>query len=231
MLALFTFGLKSLGLAEPYTLSFVAPLIITMLSVPMLKQTVPPRHWISIAVGLGGVASALRPDQAAFLSVGALAALPAATCYALSKVIGRIVSRSEPSATLVFCTTASKALGGGVLSLPHWVSIVDAHWPMLVGLAIGGFHGQLAIVEAFRHGQASADAPFEYIALAWPWRWTGPSGGCCRSAARWPAASTLIRREALQARLATPPLDASRTKSPFTEAEGLQQPRDSGRGM
>jgi hypothetical protein len=195
-------------------------------------------NWISIAVGLGGVALALLPDQAAFLSVGALAALAAATCYALSKVIGRIVSRSDPSATLVFCTTTSKALGGGVLSLPHWVSIVDAHWPMLVGLAIGGFHGHLAIVEACRHGQASADAPFEYIALAWPWRWAGPSGGCCRTAARWPAApssspaaSTLIRREAPQVRLATPPLDASRTKSPFTEAEGLQQPRDSGRGM
>ena len=30
-----------------------------------------------------------------------------------------------------------------------------------------GFIGQLAITEAFRHGQASAVAPFEYTALAW----------------------------------------------------------------
>ena len=167
MLALFTFGLKTLGLAEAYTLTFVAPLIITMLSVPMLKEAVPPRRWIAIAVGLGGVVVALRPDQAAFLSVGALAVLAAAACYALSNVVGRIISRSEPSATLVFWTTASMALGGGALSLPHWVSIVDTHWPMLIGLAISGFLGQLAIVEAFRHGQASAVAPFEYTALAW----------------------------------------------------------------
>ena len=39
--------------------------------------------------------------------------------------------------------------------------------PLLLALAITGFCGQLAITEAFRHGQASAVAPFEYSALAW----------------------------------------------------------------
>ena len=32
---------------------------------------------------------------------------------------------------------------------------------------MAGFGGQLAITEAFRHGQASIVAPFEYSALAW----------------------------------------------------------------
>jgi drug/metabolite transporter (DMT)-like permease len=167
MMALFTYGLKTLGLAEAYTLTFVAPLIITMLSVPMLKETVPPRHWVAIALGLGGVVVALRPDQGAFLSIGALAVLAAAVCYAVSNVVGRIISRSEPSATLVFWTTASMALGGGLLSAAQWVDILPAHGPLLAGLAISGFLGQLAISEAFRHGQASAVAPFEYTALAW----------------------------------------------------------------
>jgi drug/metabolite transporter (DMT)-like permease len=167
MMALFTYGLKTLGLAEAYTLTFVAPLIITMLSVPMLKETVPPRHWVAIALGLGGVVVALRPDQGAFLSIGALAVLAAAVCYAVSNVVGRIISRSEPSATLVFWTTASMALGGGLLSAAPWVDILPAHGPLLAGLAISGFLGQLAISEAFRHGQASAVAPFEYTALAW----------------------------------------------------------------
>ncbi len=167
MLALFTFGLKTLGLAEAYTLSFVAPLIITMLSVPILKEVVPPRHWVAIAVGMGGVVVALRPDQSAFLSVGAVAVLVAAVCYALSNVVGRVISRTEPSATLVFWTTASMALGGSLLSAAQWVDILPAHWPLLVGLAVTGFLGQLAIVEAFRHSQASAVAPFEYSALAW----------------------------------------------------------------
>ena len=167
MLALFTFGLKTLGLAEAYTLSFIAPMVITMLSVPMLKETVPPRHWVAIAVGMGGVVVALRPDQTAFLSVGALAVLVAAACYAVSNVVGRVISRTEPSATLVFWTTFAMALGGGALSAAEWVDISPAHWPLLAGLAVSGFLGQLAISEAFRHGQASAVAPFEYTALAW----------------------------------------------------------------
>ena len=70
MLALFTYGLKTLGLAEAYTLTFIAPMVITMLSVPMLKERVPPRHWAAIAVGLCGVVVALRPEQGAFLSLG-----------------------------------------------------------------------------------------------------------------------------------------------------------------
>jgi len=167
MLALFTYGLKTLGLAEAYTLSFIAPMIITLLSVPMLKETVPPRHWVAIAVGLCGVVVALRPDQGAFLQAGALAVLAAAVLYALSNVLGRIISRTEPSATLVFWTTVSLALGGTAFSGGQWVSIDPRHTTLLLGLAVSGFLAQLAITEAFRHGQASAVAPFEYTALAW----------------------------------------------------------------
>ena len=167
MLALFTFGLKTLGLAEAYTLSFIAPMVITMLSVPMLKEVVPARHWVAIAVGLLGVVVALRPDESAFLSVGALAVLAAAVCYALSNVVGRIIARTEPNATLLFWTTGSMALGGSAIAAAQWVPVLPAHAPVLVGLAVTGFLGQLAIIEAFRHGQASAVAPFEYSALAW----------------------------------------------------------------
>jgi drug/metabolite transporter (DMT)-like permease len=167
MMGLFTLGLKTLGLSEAYTLTFVAPLIITMLSVPVLREKVAPLHWVAIAVGLGGVVVALRPDQGAFLSIGALAVLAAAVCYATSNVIGRLISRSEPSATLIFWTTGSMAIGGLAFSATQWVDILPAHWPVLAGLAISGFLGQLAITEAFRHGQASAVAPFEYTALAW----------------------------------------------------------------
>ena len=117
---------------------------------------------------LGRVVIALRPDQSAFMSVGAVAVLVAAVCYAVSSVVGRLISRTEPSATLIFWSTGSMALGGSVLGASHWVEILPTHWPVLLGLAISGFLGQLAITEAFRHGQASAVAPFEYTALAWP---------------------------------------------------------------
>ncbi len=167
MLSLFTFALRELGLAEAYTIFFVAPLLITILSIPVLKETVSPRHWVAIGVGMAGVVIALRPDQDAFFSIGALAVLGAASCYAISAIAGRVLSRTEPSVTLVFWNTTMLAVGAGLIAWPNWIAILPAHWPILAALAVTGFVGQLAITEAFRHGQASAVAPFEYTALAW----------------------------------------------------------------
>ena len=167
MLCLFTYALHELGLAEAYTIFFIAPLFITILSIPVLKETVSPRHWAAIGVGMAGVVIALRPDQNAFFSLGALAVLVAASCYAITAIAGRVLSRTEPSVALVFWNTTLLATGAGLLAWPGWVAVLPAHAPVLVGLAVTGFVGQLAITEAFRHGQASAVAPFEYTALAW----------------------------------------------------------------
>ncbi|RYF79859.1 MAG: DMT family transporter [Comamonadaceae bacterium] len=167
MLVLFVYGLQTLGLAEAYTLAFVAPLLMVLIAVPMLGESVQPRHWWAIGLGFVGVLVALRPEQGAFLSMGAVAILVAAVCYALSNMLGRLISRTESSAALVFWTTAGMALGGSTLAAPNWVPIQPEHTWVLAGLAISGFLGQMTIAEAFRHGQAAAIAPFEYSALAW----------------------------------------------------------------
>ena len=167
MLALFAYALKELGLAEAYTLFFIAPLLITVLSTVVLGERVRASHWVAIALGMVGVLVALRPSQDAFFSLGALAVLGAATGYAVSAITGRLLTRTDSSASLVFWTTALLALGAGTLALPGWVAVQQVHWPLVAGLAVTGFLGQLAITEAFRHGQASVVAPFEYTALAW----------------------------------------------------------------
>ncbi len=158
MLSLFTFALRELGLAEAYTIFFIAPLLITILSIPVLKEKVSPRHWVAIAVGMAGVVIALRPNQENFFSLGALAVLAAATCYAVSAIAGRVLSRTEPSVTLVFWSTTFTGVGAGLIAWPNWVEVLPTHYPVLAALAVTGFLGQLAITEAFRHGQASAVA-------------------------------------------------------------------------
>ena len=167
MLGLFTYALRELGLAEAYTLFFIAPLLITALSTVVLREKVRAVHWVAIALGMVGVLVALRPSQEAFFTLGALAVLGAATAYAVSAITGRVLTRTDSSASLVFWTTALLALGAGALAWPNWVSVAQAHWPLVAGLAVTGFLGQLAITEAFRHGQAAVVAPFEYTALAW----------------------------------------------------------------
>lgn len=171
MLALFTMGVRELPLSAAYTLFFISPLLITALSVPVLKERVPGAHWWAIGIGFIGVLIALRPSgqdlQAGFVSVGGLATLGAALCYAVAAVTGRLASRTDSSESMVLWMMLMMAVGAGALALPGWVAIQRADAPLLLALAITGFCGQLAITEAFRHGQASAVAPFEYSALAW----------------------------------------------------------------
>lgn len=206
MLVLFVIGLQSLGLAEAYTLAFIAPLLMVLIAVPMLGESVQPRHWLAIGLGFVGVLIALRPEQGAFLSVGSLAILASAVCYAVSNMLGRLISRTEPSAALVFWTTAGMAVGGTLLAAPNWAQIQAEHAGLLLGLALTGFLGQMTIAEAFRHGQAAAIAPFEYSALAWallldwlfwqtmPDAWTLGGGALIIASGLWLARSEAPRQ-------------------------------------
>ena len=167
MLSLFAFALRDLPLSGAYAIFFVAPLLITLLSVPVLGERVDRARWVAIAVGLLGVLVVLRPTGEGMLTVGGLAVLVAALCYAVSAVMVRVVSRTDSSESQVFWLMAMVGLGAGALAWRGWVGIrLDDAW-VLLGVAVTGFFGQLAITEAFRHGEASAIAPFEYSALAW----------------------------------------------------------------
>jgi len=167
MLALFAFGLRKLSLAEAYSIFFIAPALITALSVLMLKERVDLARWVAIGVGLCGVLVVLRPSGAGFLTVGGLAVLASAACYAISAITVRVLARSDRNEHTVFWLIVMIALGAGALAAPNWVPMPSAEIPLLCGLALSGFIGQLAITEAFSRGEASSVAPFEYSALAW----------------------------------------------------------------
>jgi drug/metabolite transporter (DMT)-like permease len=167
MLAMFTYGVRGLPLANAYTLFFVAPLLITVLAVPFLGERVPHAHWWAIAIGLVGVLVALRPSPDAFVGLAGLAVLGAAACYAASAVAGRLLCRTDPPESLILWSMTFLSIFGGLLALPHWTPVLSEHLGLLAALGLTGFLGQIAITEAFRHGQASAVAPFEYTALAW----------------------------------------------------------------
>ena len=166
MLFLFAFGISTLSLAEAYTIFFIAPALITALSVLWLKERVDGARWAAIAVGLAGVLVVLRPSGAGMLTLGGLAVLGAAAMYAVSAISARLLARTDRSEHMVLWLIVIVALGAGALAAPHWVAVRAADTGLLAALAVSGFLGQLAITEAFGYGEASKVAPFEYTALA-----------------------------------------------------------------
>ena len=167
MLSLFAFGLKNLSLAETYSIFFIAPAMITALSVLFLKERVDRARWIAIVVGMLGVLVVLRPSGAGMFTLGGVAILGSAACYAVSAITARILARKDRSEHMVFWLIFMMGVGAVVLAAPNWVAVRAEHAWLLCGLAVSGFLGQLAINEAFSTGEASVVAPFEYSALAW----------------------------------------------------------------
>ena len=166
MLACFAYGLKRLSLADSYTLFFIAPLLITVFAAPVLGETVGRARWIAILVGLVGVLVVLRPTGEGYATLGAAAVLGAAVAYAIGAVTVRVLARTDTLEAMMFWMTSLVAVGATLLTGSDWQPVEPSHWPALVTIGITGSVAQYALTRAFQLGDASAIAPFEYVALA-----------------------------------------------------------------
>ncbi len=167
MMAGFVFALRTLPLSEAYSIFFVAPLMITALSVPFLGEKVGPRRWTAIGIGLVGVLVVLRPSGEGVLSLAGLAVLAAAFGYSVSAITVRIIARTDSTQALMVWLLFFMAVGAGLLAWPDWMPVRAADGWIIAGVGVAGALGQYAITEAFRLGEASLIAPLEYTALVW----------------------------------------------------------------
>ena len=192
MMASFVYALRTLPLSTAYSIFFIAPLLITALSVPFLGERVGPRRWGAIAVGLVGVLVLLRPTGAGMLSLAALAVLLAALMYAISAITVRLLARSDSTQAMMVWLLALMAFGAGLLAWPHWVAIRSADMGLICGVGVAGAFAQYAITEAFRRGEASLIAPLEYTALVWGVLLDATLWGVLPDAVTWVGAGIIV---------------------------------------
>jgi len=167
MLSSFAYALRTLPLAETYTLFFIAPLLITALAALVLHERVDWRGWTAIIAGFGVTLIVLRPTGAGMLTLAGLAVLVSATGYAISAITVRVLGRSDTTQAMVFWMLTMTSVFALALSIREWLPIHREHWPVLIGLGVFGAIGQYAITDAFRNAAASRIAPLEYTALVW----------------------------------------------------------------
>jgi drug/metabolite transporter (DMT)-like permease len=168
MLASFVFAVRALSLAATYALFLCAPLLMTALSVPVYGDRVPPRRWLAIGAGLGGVLLILRPSAAGTGSkIAVAAAALSAACYALSALSVRRLGRHNSSTSMVFWNLLIAGVGCAALAAGHWRSFAasDGGWLAFVGIC--GALGQFWLTEAFRLAPPSVVGPFEYTSILW----------------------------------------------------------------
>lgn len=94
------YAFSVLPLAEVYAILFAMPLMITILSIPVLGERVGLHRWGAVIVGLCGVLVVLRPGTAS-LSLGHLSALMAAVGGAVASIIVRRIGKDEDRKSVV----------------------------------------------------------------------------------------------------------------------------------
>ena len=167
MMAGFVYGLRTLPLSTAYAITFVAPLLVTAMAVPFLREKVGPRRWTAIAIGLVGVLVVLRPTGEGMFTLAGMAVLGAAVCYAAAAITVRLLAQRDSTQAMVFWLMLILAVGAGALSFREWTPIRAQDWWIVAGIGITGTLAQVALTEAFRVGEASLVAPLEYTALLW----------------------------------------------------------------
>lgn len=155
-----------LPLAQTYTMLFAAPILITILSIPLLGERVGLHRGLAVALGLLGVIVVLRPG-AVPISLGHIAGIMAAFGIALSSVIMRKIGREERSAVLMlYPMLANLVIMGAALPLVYQPMAL-ADLALTAVIAVMAFCAGLLIIGAYRRAEAALIAPMQYSQILW----------------------------------------------------------------
>ncbi len=181
----FYLSLASLPLADAISIFFVAPLLVTILSIPFLGEKVRIRRWTAVLVGFAGVIVMGRPGTGGVQPMLFLA-LGAPVCYAISLIITRRIGFADSSATMVLYNMVifgvSSAVGSLILlglSLPAvehaslaflirpWSLPSVGHLGLMIATGIVTAIAHYCSAIAYRSAPPSLVSVFEYTYFIW----------------------------------------------------------------
>lgn len=162
---LFLTALSLMPIAEATAISFMAPLILTAMSVVVLRERVGRGAWVAVTTGFIGVLIIVRPGGELFTPV-VIVPIVSAFFYATYQLLTRRMAGIDPTMTTLFygCLVGTVLLS---LATPlFWaapLSVLDGIMLLTTGV-LGGL-GHFALIRAFELAPASVLAPFLYVQL------------------------------------------------------------------
>jgi drug/metabolite transporter (DMT)-like permease len=159
-------GLTFLPLAEAIAIGFMAPLFITGLSMPLLREKVSVHRWIAVIAGLVGVCIIVRPGSGLWQWAAAMP-LIGAVCFALYQITTRMLTATEKTHSILFYTALTGAVWSTAVVVFFWRTPQLTHWGVFFGTGVLGAAAHLCLVNAFSLAEASLIAPFNYTKLLW----------------------------------------------------------------
>lgn len=160
------YAFSTLPLADVYAIAFGVPIVVTILSIPVLGEQVGIHRWSAVLAGFAGIMVMVQPGSTE-LSLGHLAALAAMFTGAIITLILRKIAGTEHSTALV----TSVVLGLFLVSLPG--AVLAFRTPELAHIGLFAASGlmmgiaQFVMLQAFRRAPAVSVAPMQYTMMVW----------------------------------------------------------------
>jgi drug/metabolite transporter (DMT)-like permease len=160
---------QHMKLAETYALGFTAPLIMTVLAVPLLGERIRWRRVLSTLVGFTGVLVILGPNGGIPLTPAVAWLMAGIVAMAMTRIMARHLSRTETPECQAFWLMVSFAVAGigMLLATPAQVSGDAAVWGALLFLGVSSGLAHCVFTRAYGLAPVSALAPYEYTMLLW----------------------------------------------------------------
>jgi len=168
--ACFYLAVRHLPLADVMSAYQAAPLIVTLLAIPLLGERVGWRRGLAVGVGFIGVLLVLKPQGESFTQSVALLpgliALAGTLGYALLVILTRQL-RGAGNLTLIAWHTVGVGLFG-LLTLPWGWATIDLTTLALLGLiGVVATLAHICINHSLKLAPAPLVVPYQYTSLLW----------------------------------------------------------------
>ncbi|MCR9109180.1 DMT family transporter [Marivita sp. XM-24bin2] len=160
------YAFSALPLTQTYAILFATPLLITVLSIPILGETVRLQRWMAVIVGLVGVLVVLRPGSTD-LNLGHAAAILAAFGGAFASIVVRKIGAEERTVVMLLYPMVANFLIMGVALAFVYKPMPIEHLGILALISLMAWIAGRMIIAAYQTGEAAIVAPMQYSQILW----------------------------------------------------------------
>jgi drug/metabolite transporter (DMT)-like permease len=157
---------RVMPMAEAQAISFIHPVLLTVLAVIFLGEKVSPLGWAAVLTGFSGVLIIVRPGGGLF-TPAAFLPLGLAFTFSSYQIFTRLIAGKENSLNSLFCALLVGSLALS-LALPFvWIDPTPKGMLFFALIGVSSGIGHFSTIKALELAPASLVAPFAYVQLLW----------------------------------------------------------------
>lgn len=164
--------LHFLPVAEATTLSYLSPVVIVVLATFLLKEKASARRWWGVLLGLSGLLLMTVPNFNTEASGNTLIGIACgfATAVLIAGAllqVRQLALMGEKTGTITIYFALFTTIVGAISAIFGWASVTLTELILLISIGLVGGIAQLLMTMSFNYAEASALAPYEYLAILW----------------------------------------------------------------